>query len=577
MERTTCPLDCFDGCSVEYTAGKPLRGEKEHPVTRGYLCPHLNRWFEHPRLEKARVKGKEVPLSTALEAAVSALKDVPPHKILFYKGSGNLGLMQGVTKLFFAKHGAVIARGSLCDEGGAFGVEEGRGLNLTLSPLHVKEADVVVLWGRNPTVTNTHLLPSLKGKTVIVIDPVAIMPNAQLHLAIRPRGDVYLALLLARICYMEQLEDTAFIEARTEGFGEFKELFLWTPIRTLAQHCGLSLEDVAQMLSLMKGKKVAFLVGTGVQRYAHAHVVLRAIDSFAAMMGWLGTRGSGVGYLSDSGAGFTNPFKVTSKEASLVNVDFSAYDVVVVQGGNPASQMPLTNVVRERLGRTPCVIYLGLHENATSDLAHIVLPAKSFLEKEDLKASYGHHFLGRMPKIEDNENALSEHELCSALMDTFGYEAPASEDAYIEAFLASGAVKKEGRWENRLYETWPYENTFYTPSAKFCFLEEFDDSLDGEGMWLIFAKWPRALNSQFFTHHALHVPPTLGLEDGERIRLSSPYGTCVYEVENDPRLREDTFLLYSGANNANAITPSFESEEGHSAAYQEMHVRWERV
>jgi len=577
VEYTTCPLDCFDGCSVEYEAGKKLRGEKAHPITQGYLCPHLNHWFKHPRLEKARVEGAEVPLHTALEAAITSLKETPPHKILFYKGSGNLGLMQGVTKLFFAKHGAVIAKGSLCDEGGGFGVEEGRGLNLTLSPLHVKEADVVVLWGRNPTVTNTHMLPALQGKTLIVIDPVAIMPSAQLHLPIRPRGDVYLALLLARIAYMEMLEDVAFIEARTEGFEEFKELFLWTPIRVLAERCGLSLEEVAHMLTLMKGKKVAFLVGTGVQRYAHAHTVLRAIDSFAAMMGWLGTRGSGVGYLSQSGVGFTNPFDVPSKEASLVNVDFSAYEVVVIQGANPISQMPASSVVRTGLGKVKKVIYLGLHENATSALADIVLPAKSFLEKEDLKASYGHHFLGRMPKLTENQNALSEHEFCTALMEAFGYETPKSEHSYIEDFLVSGAVEKKGRWQNRLYETWPYEKTFYTPSGKFCFLETFDDTLEAEGMWLIFAKWERSLNSQFLPHHVLHVPPALGLEDAQHIRLSSPYGSAIYEVKNDARLQKDTFLLHSGANDANALTPSFETQEGHSAAYQEMHVTWEHV
>ena len=122
----------------------------------------------------------------------------------------------------FAKFGAVIATGSLCDESGGWGVEKGRGVNLPLTPLHVKETEVVVLWGRNPAVTNSHMLPALKGKTVAVIDPVKTMEHAHLHLPLRPRGDLYLALLLSRIAYMEMLEDKGFIAERTEGFEEFK-------------------------------------------------------------------------------------------------------------------------------------------------------------------------------------------------------------------------------------------------------------------------------------------------------------------------------------------------------------------
>jgi len=35
---TACPLDCYDGCSVIYEDGK-LKGDPNHPFTKGSLCP----------------------------------------------------------------------------------------------------------------------------------------------------------------------------------------------------------------------------------------------------------------------------------------------------------------------------------------------------------------------------------------------------------------------------------------------------------------------------------------------------------------------------------------------------------
>lgn len=170
MKKTTCPLDCFDGCSIVVGEDKTLKGDKDHPVTQGYLCHHLNHYHAFPRITKPSYLGREISLDEAMDILGQQLSQNPQDKTLFFKGSGNLGIMQSVTKLFFAKHEAVLASGSLCDEAGDAGIVEGRGANLSFSPLHVKQSEVVILWGRNPSVTNSHMLPSLKGKTLIVID-----------------------------------------------------------------------------------------------------------------------------------------------------------------------------------------------------------------------------------------------------------------------------------------------------------------------------------------------------------------------------------------------------------------------
>ncbi len=49
--RGACPLDCPDACSWVVTVrdgnAVALRGNREHPFTRGALCVKVNRYLEH--------------------------------------------------------------------------------------------------------------------------------------------------------------------------------------------------------------------------------------------------------------------------------------------------------------------------------------------------------------------------------------------------------------------------------------------------------------------------------------------------------------------------------------------------
>jgi len=580
MRFTTCPLDCFDGCSIAVNEELKLKGNKNHPITQGYLCHHLNHYHTFERIEEPRYLGQSISMEEALRILEEKLRAHEPSKTLYFKGSGNLGVMQGVTKRFFAEHKAVLASGSLCDEAGDAGVNESRGANLCLSPLHVKEAEVVILWGRNPTVTNSHMLPALKGKTLIVIDPIKIdlAQNAALHIQIKPKGDLYLALLLCRLIAIEDMEDQTFLNERTLNPKDFLEYISGIPMRKLLDKSEVHLDDVGALLRLIQGKKVSILVGIGVQKYSFGHSVLRAIDAFGAMLGLFGKVGCGVSYLSNSGFGFNAPFKVSAKTEPLPIANFGKYDLIFIQGGNPLSQMPCTSKVKEGLDKAKCIVYFGLHENETSAKAHLIIPAKSFLEKEDLKLSYGHHFIGRMPKLVESALGISEYGLAQAMLKAFGHEALQSEESIIEGVIASNSTLKEGFLISKTYEDLPYEKTFYTPSGKFEFLDEYEDKpLEEEGFFLIAAKQNKSLNSQFVTDDYLYVPRSLGFVQEDRVRLTNRYGSCEYSVMPSDTLRNDCLLLYSGAKNANQLTPHAMSQKGQCAIYQEMKVKLEKV
>src|SRR5687768_2708133 len=50
VRRTVCALDCPDACSmlvtVEDGRGTQLRGDPDHPITRGFLCAKVSRYLE---------------------------------------------------------------------------------------------------------------------------------------------------------------------------------------------------------------------------------------------------------------------------------------------------------------------------------------------------------------------------------------------------------------------------------------------------------------------------------------------------------------------------------------------------
>src|SRR6185503_6766357 len=72
-------------------------------------------------------------------------------------------------------------------------------------PLDVVHSQLVVVWGANPSISNTHFPPLVQharrnGAALVVIDPrrTGMAKRADLHLAVRPGTDVVLAMAVAR-------------------------------------------------------------------------------------------------------------------------------------------------------------------------------------------------------------------------------------------------------------------------------------------------------------------------------------------------------------------------------------------
>ncbi len=586
MIKTACALDCPDACSILIDAANPNRLVAD--TNNGTLCSLLNKeFFSTERIEKPMIDGVEVSMDEALDAVAKAMR----KKALLWRGSGNFGVMQEVTNLLFEKIEGSLTKGSLCNGAGNAGICEGRGVNRTLPIEQIAQAKVVILWGKNPSTTSTHLLPYLKDKELVVIDPIAtpLAQQADLHIQIKPRSDIYLALILARFVFMEDAEDEEWLREFAPEFEDFYDFTREFRIKAILQHIGIELGDMGRLSYYIQREKVLFLIGNGVQKYSIGHATLWAIDSLAASLGLFGKEGSGVGFLGDSKLGFTNPFDVSCDSVSKVDTPFELFDTVLIQGGNPAESMPNSNRVREKLQQVENIIYFGLYENESSRAANIIIPAKNFLEKNDIRLSYGDYSVKEMQQVVQSDIGISEYELCVALYERLGFEGLKSEKEYMAEWLEQ-CESIDGLYRSPAYEERPYSEGFGIDSdAEFVFIDDFDDTFESlkhlqkyrklsskkirkVEYWLLTPKAKNALNTQFRRDDRVRIHPTLGYSDGDSIEVTSPYGVEQFIVKNDFYVREDCIVITANTLGVNKLTPSLISEEGESACYQEVKV-----
>jgi len=592
MIYTACGLDCYDGCSIVYDNNK-VSGDKLHPVTQGALCANINKnIFKAPRITTPMINSKKVSMSEALEYVANSLS----KETLLWRGSGSVGVMQEITNLLIEKIDGTITKGSLCDGAGEAGIIKGRGINLTLPIEQISKSEVVVVWGRNITVTNRHILPFIEGKKLIVIDPIQtkIAKKADLHIQLAPRSDFYLAILLARFIFMEELYDKKCFENYSDEFEEYYDFTRSFRIKALLALVDINIDKIGEMLSIIDGKKTVFLVGAGVQKYSIGDQVLRAIDAIAVLLGLFGKEGCGVSYLGDSKLGFINPFAIEAKRVSKVDTPFDEFDSVIIQGGNPCESMPDTNEVIKRLNNVKNVIYFGLYENETSRLANVIIPAKNFFEKDDIRLSYGHSYISKINKIKECDFGISEYELTKEIFKIKGFDGLESEEYYLNYWLDQ-CEKFKDIFVSKAYREIPYSDGFgKNGEDKFSFLDDYDDDFIEqkklrrprghkniacgiESFWLVNSKTNDSLNTQFEKDDTIWIHPDVGYREDEELLVSSQYGEIILKVKNSIDIRTDCVKITANTIGVNKLTPPIISNEGHSACYGEVKVSLSKV
>ncbi|GAB6044739.1 molybdopterin-dependent oxidoreductase [Caminibacter profundus] len=500
-----CPLDCWDACKCEIKVPSSrfqvprIKGEGFTP----YLCYKLNNYFKFPRVTTAKIDGKNIMLSRALEKFVEILKNTEPKKVLFVKGSGNMGLMQNVTKLFFEKYGATFAVGSTCDGMGEDGINKGRGKSLILPTWIIKNAKNVIIWGRNPVVSNIHLLPLLKSKFTITIDVIntKTAKNSDIFIQVKPNSDFYLAILLSQMVIENDLIK------RNDGvdFEKFRKIVFSYRKDELIKKCGINNENLMKLFEVIKEGAVV-LTGLGIAKCKECYKTTWAIDSLFFMLDYFGKSDRGVAFLGSSGYGINDPFKINHKnKVALFDVNLRDYDAVFIQGANPL--VSFVNRDKWKKLKNKNTIVFGKYYDETAKISTLFIPTKDFYEKKDIRGSYFHEYILKSSKVLSSKfEVLSEYELTKFLFEAFEFDGLKSEDEYLEEISKNVEWIDEEFGVNPAVNKIPYESGFLTKDKKFHFLSE-DFEYKEKDFEIVTAKHSKALNSQFERDENIYINP----------------------------------------------------------------------
>ncbi|GAB3182562.1 anaerobic selenocysteine-containing dehydrogenase [Micromonospora palomenae] len=482
MARTTihpgaCPLDCPDTCTWQLTVtdgrAVALRGDRDHPFTRGALCGKVNRYLDAvngpDRLTRplVRVGPKGVgPVSyrpaswdEALQRVAAGLRATidadGPQAILPYYFAGTMGLVQGWTMgpRLFAHLGASRLRTTICTAAARAALQSIYGGSVGFEPESIVDARLIVLWGANLLSTNLHHWPFVqeaqrRGAYVVTIDPLRTDTAARSdeHVAPLPGTDAALALGLMRHIRDLGGVDREWRDAHTTG-GERLDARLdeW-PVERAAAECGLDADVLRRLGARIAGTRpTAIRVGLGLQRHAGAGQAVRAIAAIPLLTGDFRYPGGGA-LVTTSGHHRIDPDRVArpadlpTPPARSINMSRLAAALtgeadppvtsLVVFDANPAATVPDQNRLRAGLGRADLfTVVLEQRWTDTCDWADVVLPATMQPEHLDLHTSYGHHYATlNLPASTPPGEALPNTEIFRRIAAALGLTHPRLRD-----------------------------------------------------------------------------------------------------------------------------------------------------
>lgn len=370
--------------------------------------------------------------------------------IFWYRGSGMAGLTNEIGHSFWKLFGGVtVTYGNLCWPAGL------EAIHLTLGdikhnvPWDIKNARVLIIWGKNPAETNIQEISFIvsareKGCKVIVIDPRRTPTADKAEMLIRPfpGTDAALALAIAQVLIADDLVDKEFVKNYVSGFDEFKQSLTINP-DDAEKITGVPKAVIIELAHLIgTNGPVTFLPGYGLQRYTNGGQTIRSILTLCILTGNLGKPGAGFNYANlqsyiydnpkEPLSYYPNPFDDApfrrSVSMALLGKDMlrmkdPELKVAWIERGNPMLQSPDSKSVAKAFSKMEFKVVVDQFMTDTAALSDIILPAKDMFEQSDIIGSYWSPYIQFKPKVLDPEGeVMPESEIYYHLAKHLGFE-----------------------------------------------------------------------------------------------------------------------------------------------------------
>ncbi|MBW6422052.1 molybdopterin-dependent oxidoreductase [Rhizobium sp. XQZ8] len=441
--KTTCPY-CGVGCGVIVTVADTgtvtVKGDPDHPANFGRLCSKGSALAEtidlDGRILHPEIHGRQADWNEALNLVAAkfseAIAEHGPDSVAFYV-SGQLltedyyvanKLMKG-----FIGSANIDTNSRLCMSSSVAGHRRAFGSDTVPGTYEdIELADLVILTGSNLAWCHPVIYQRLAAAKaarpamkIVVIDPRRTMTCdiADLHLAIRPDGDVALFMgLLAHLSTSPAI-DQNYIGAHTQGFAEAFAAAAALSFIDLMERTGLPAMQLREFFRLFETtEKVVTCYSQGVNQSSSGTDKVNAIINCHLATGRIGRPGMGpfsltgqpnamggreVGGLANMLAAhmaiesaedrdrvqrfWASPTIASKPGLKAVDMFRAVADgrikALWIMATNPVVSMPDADVVEAAIRACPFVMVSDiLRDTDTARHAHVLLPSLGWGEKD---------------------------------------------------------------------------------------------------------------------------------------------------------------------------------------------------
>lgn len=491
----TCHHDCPDSCGWEVTVDNgravKIRGNADHPYSRGELCPKVNRFLDRvysperilTPLIRTGAKGSaefrqatwDEALQLVAERVGNAVAEWGGESVLPWGDAGTQGALMrsSLDRRFFARLGASIQADSLCGDAAKIATKSALGTSLTCDPLDVRYSKLVVLWATNTRLTNRHLWPfieeaKLNGAKVIVVDSIRTVTAdaADQFIQPLPGTDVALMLAMMHVLIRDNLIDRNYIEQHTAGFDELaSHVADWTPERAavICHVDAATIETFAREYGTATPAFIRTLIGA--EHHENGAQFFRTIVCLPSLTGAWKHKGGGYsrsvgsyagGFVNDAWFDPTPELGATARrEISMNRLGWALttdelelpVKALFVFNGNPVASVPESALIMRGLQRDD--LFTVVSEQFMTDTARfadVIFPACTQIEQEDVMPAWGHLYMGYNHKaIEPLGESVPNTELWRRLARAMGFTEPElfeSDASLIEHYLNNFDAKQ---------------------------------------------------------------------------------------------------------------------------------------
>jgi len=476
MIRTLCPL-CpnHDGLVATVQNGRitGLKGDRKHPVSRGYTCiKGRHSWetiyhpyrFSQPLLRTAS-GWKEIDWEEALDIAAKRLAELKSKFGPFSFCSAQCyPTPEGIAMSLFTRslgspnrmHNLDICQGThdIADM-----VTYGHTLSTYQAFQDFRNSKCILLVGTNMAWSSggqwqDTLHAKRKGAKLIVVDPrrSESAKQADIWLQIRPGTDGALALGMLYTIINEGIYDTDFVNNYCQGFDKLRaHIQQYTP-EWAAEITSLSPEEIVLVAKTFAVNRPASYRGNnGVSQHSNSTQSARAFSMLTAITGNIDIPGGSLMPTTPSGYNtgsrllrstrlarevekqqlgakmfplWSGPDSIMSiaHNPSVINaiVTGEPYPVrsMIISDANPVLTYPDTRKVIEAMKKLAFLIVIAYTPSPTSEFADLILPRTHPYEQDGVRFNRYGNCLSPMPKlVEPPEGCFDVIQILHSLSD----------------------------------------------------------------------------------------------------------------------------------------------------------------